>query len=421
MDKTEKSTNRIKGYAVVIGIVYLILQHGFYLTGHYFAEWLGITPFLPKIPLDDMIPIVSVFIIPYVWSYAYWAMGPMIVSKCEKDHFADYMAANLVACIAGTLALAFFPTYMDRIAEGLYEISENPTFFEKLRMFWYSLDGSAMAYNLLPSFHCINSTLCYLGVAGRKEIPKWVRIYSLITTLLIYASTVYVKQHYFLDIITGVALAAIAYFVCKKFHWGRMFAPIERLYNKLKTANENGEHTELSCGYDCDIEDEEHPCQKNIRGNHVALCEQGRAGIARIVDSVNDSVIRDFALSRRDAMDRCIGLGKKFIMHFDKVYHNPSSRDTSHWKNEMQSWWNSIKQIKLKERNAELLNGEIRDWFLTAGANPEDFMTNADFEEKKAYDIFSENILRNNNVELSFSKTIKSEGVTNVLRDCRER
>lgn len=54
---------------------------------------------------------------------------------------------------------------------------------------------------------------------------------------------------------------------------------------------ENGEHTELSCGYDCDIEDEEHPCQKNIRGNHVALCEQGRAGIARIVDSVNDSLV----------------------------------------------------------------------------------------------------------------------------------
>lgn len=52
---------------------------------------------------------------------------------------------------------------------------------------------------------------------------------------------------------------------------------------------ENGEHTELSCGYDCDIEDNDAPEQKNIRGNHVALCEQGRAGIARIVDSdVND-------------------------------------------------------------------------------------------------------------------------------------
>ena len=54
-----------------------------------------------------------------------------------------------------------------------------------------------------------------------------------------------------------------------------------------KTINEieNGEHTELSCGYDCDIDDSDNPQQRNIRGNHVALCQQGRAGIARIVDS----------------------------------------------------------------------------------------------------------------------------------------
>lgn len=51
---------------------------------------------------------------------------------------------------------------------------------------------------------------------------------------------------------------------------------------------ESGEMTELSCGYDCDVNDEENPQQRNIRGNHVALCEQGRAGIAKIVDSLED-------------------------------------------------------------------------------------------------------------------------------------
>lgn len=51
---------------------------------------------------------------------------------------------------------------------------------------------------------------------------------------------------------------------------------------------EAGEHVELSCGYDCDIKDEENPQQRNIRGNHVALCEQGRAGNARIVDTADD-------------------------------------------------------------------------------------------------------------------------------------
>lgn len=54
-------------------------------------------------------------------------------------------------------------------------------------------------------------------------------------------------------------------------------------------AVESGEYKELSCGYDCDIDDDDEPRQRNIRGNHVALCKQGRAGIARIVDSVNDA------------------------------------------------------------------------------------------------------------------------------------
>jgi len=52
---------------------------------------------------------------------------------------------------------------------------------------------------------------------------------------------------------------------------------------------QNGYRTELSCGYDCDITEGKNPQQINIRGNHVALCEQGRAGIAKIVDSNFDA------------------------------------------------------------------------------------------------------------------------------------
>lgn len=60
-------------------------------------------------------------------------------------------------------------------------------------------------------------------------------------------------------------------------------------------AIENGDHCELSCGYSCDITDDDDPRQINIRGNHVALCEHGRAGNARIVDSdINDDEIIDY-------------------------------------------------------------------------------------------------------------------------------
>lgn len=67
-------------------------------------------------------------------------------------------------------------------------------------------------------------------------------------------------------------------------------------------AVESGEYKDLSCGYDCDIKDEHSPQQRNIRGNHVALCKQGRAGIARIVDSTNyiNDEYTDFEYGYRD-------------------------------------------------------------------------------------------------------------------------
>lgn len=147
---------------------------------------------------------------------------------------------------------------------------------------------------------------------------------------------------------------------------------------------EAGEHVELSCGYDCDIKDEENPQQRNIRGNHVALCEQGRAGNARIVDTA----IYDMALSRADAMERCISLGKRFIEHFDKIYKNPNDSSVQHWKGEMKGWLDSVKEIKLKNTNKPLLNTELHDWFFTAGANVGDFIRNPIGDEVRAYDKF---------------------------------
>ena len=67
---------------------------------------------------------------------------------------------------------------------------------------------------------------------------------------------------------------------------------------------ESGKKRELSCGYDCEILDKNNPCQKNIRGNHVALCEKGRAGIARIVDSnqIKDGSTQRFIFKEVDLL-----------------------------------------------------------------------------------------------------------------------
>lgn len=217
-----KQDTRVKPYGVVVGIVSAIVQHGIYLLGHGLAELIGNEPFLPKIPMiDDLIPVVPLFIIPYVWSYLYWAMAPMAASKCSREHFLDYMASYLFAALGGMVILAVAPTYMDRVAEGLF--LPRSGFFAELMRFWYSLDGSDIAYNLFPSFHCLNSTVSYLAVCGRKEVPLWFRVYSLVLTLLIFASTVFVKQHYVVDILGGLVIGVVSFLLCKKYHAGRIF------------------------------------------------------------------------------------------------------------------------------------------------------------------------------------------------------
>lgn len=53
---------------------------------------------------------------------------------------------------------------------------------------------------------------------------------------------------------------------------------------------QNGEYKYLSCGYDCDfVGDDNEMQQRNIRGNHVALCKTPRAGITRIQDSIKST------------------------------------------------------------------------------------------------------------------------------------
>lgn len=103
---------------------------------------------------------------------------------------------------------------------------------------------------------------------------------------------------------------------------------------------ENGEHTDLSCGYDCDIIDEENPQQRNIRGNHVALCQCGRAGIARIVDSKK---VKD------NDLPEVIKFLKQNLFNFN-VYSNKINFDSSE---EMR---NAIELLKIYDYKYRIYN-----------------------------------------------------------------
>lgn len=87
---------------------------------------------------------------------------------------------------------------------------------------------------------------------------------------------------------------------------------------------ENGEYTQLSCGYNCDVVDEENPQQKCIRGNHIALCEQGRAGNARIVDS---------KMKKDSNLTEVVKFLKQNLFNFDVYYDKINFDSTEEMRN----------------------------------------------------------------------------------------
>ena len=228
--------NRIKAiprYGWILGVVYFGLQYGMYRLANWISNLTGTVSwaFVPKIPfIDDRIPVVSIFVVIYVFSYVFWIFGPIIASLTEKENFINYIIGLSAAYIIGFLIFVFAPTYMDRTAEGLMEIANRPGLFNHLLGTVYSSDGSALAFNLFPSYHCLISLYCYLGIRKREEVSKGIRIYSLVMAFLICLSTVFTKQHYFIDIIGGLSISIICYAVVQKIN------PARRILSKKAAA-----------------------------------------------------------------------------------------------------------------------------------------------------------------------------------------
>lgn len=217
---------RIPWWGILAGFGFFALQRGMYRLGDFVSRVTGTIDhaFACKIAaIDDLIPVVPVFIVIYVYSFIFWLCGPMAVSLTKKRNFINFCIYMLLAYFIGFLFFAFVPTYMDRVAEGLMKVGENKDVFSKLLFMIYQADGSEMAFNLMPSYHCLISACCYFGVKDQEEISKGFQNYSLIMTILICISTLFTKQHYIIDVVLGLFVAWLSYFIVSKLDPGKKF------------------------------------------------------------------------------------------------------------------------------------------------------------------------------------------------------
>jgi len=79
-----------------------------------------------------------------------------------------------------------------------------------LMNFLYTVDS---ADNLFPSIHCLASWLCWIGVRKNKSVSKVYSYISLFIAITICISTLTTRQHVIIDVIGGVLLAELCYFI----------------------------------------------------------------------------------------------------------------------------------------------------------------------------------------------------------------
>ena len=149
-------------------------------------------------PLDALIPLVPVFVVPYLFLFVYVGAALLILFFDRSDRYYRMVLSFFVGMGVATLVFYFFPTYMPRPVL----VGTGP-FVSALR--WvYSMDSP---FNCLPSTHVLYSTIAFWHLYRWRPRARAFQLTSLAILLLICASTVLVKQHNTPDIPTGFALA----------------------------------------------------------------------------------------------------------------------------------------------------------------------------------------------------------------------
>ena len=90
--------------------------------------------------------------------------------------------------------------------------------------------------NLFPSLHCFNSWMVFRGSLRYARLPKGYKLFSMAAAMAICASTLFVRQHLFADMVSGIALAELSLFLERKLHFGRIYERLEKRIRKEATA-----------------------------------------------------------------------------------------------------------------------------------------------------------------------------------------
>ena len=183
-------------------------------------------------PIDAYITFEPFFILFYILAYAQWFIGYIVLANSEREYFYKVATSEMIAKALCLACFLIIPTTIVRP-----EVS-NDSLWGFATNIIYSADRP---YNLFPSIHCLESWVVFRCCLGMK-LPKWYKISMGVFTALVFASVVFVKQHFFVDIPAGILVFEIGALVTKFTKLDVFFA------NKMSALKNRKQKKELPCG-----------------------------------------------------------------------------------------------------------------------------------------------------------------------------
>lgn len=155
--------------------------------------------------IDSKIPFIEEFVLAYYFWFAYMAIGFLYLGFSSKK---DFYRLELFLSLGMTISFIIFIIYPN--SQFPRPIVPGRDVFSWLVNFIYNHDGTN---NVFPSIHVCNSIGVHIALVNCYKLRDKFLIKSLsfIVTLLICASTVFIKQHSIIDFVGGVILATIIY------------------------------------------------------------------------------------------------------------------------------------------------------------------------------------------------------------------
>ncbi len=205
--------NKIDKKPVIITILMIIFQTFTFFIAKLFQS----SPHVIGNIIDTKIPFVSYFIVPYYMWFFMVLLIPCYYYKRDKKLFLQYVLCYLMAVIISSLIFLFYPSIVVRPDIKITNI------FTFLTYIIYFIDTPAI--NCFPSMHCAISMLFILTITSSKHTNLRNKIIVIISSILIMISTLYTKQHVFVDLVCGDIMMCFIYIT---------FKDNKLLLNKLK-------------------------------------------------------------------------------------------------------------------------------------------------------------------------------------------